>query len=178
LLKIVKDISNLKILLNMKEKLFVVEKSNIDKKGMFATKDINKGTHVVEYVGEKITKAEGDKRSEELLELAEKDSGMSSVFVFELDDKYDIDGNVDHNLAKFINHSCEPNCEVNIIDNHIWIIAIKDIKKGEEITYDYSYDLEDFQDHHCKCGSKKCFGFILDGDLWDQGREILKKKNK
>merc|ERR1712167_421045 len=75
--------------------------------------------------------------------------------------KYDIDGGVLRNHARFINHSCDPNCEVEITNNEIWISAIKNIKKDTELTYNYGYPFDsDFEDHICKCGSKKCVGYI------------------
>jgi len=77
-----------------------------------------------------------------------------------------------------INHSCDPNCEVEIIRGHIWITAIKDIKKGEELGYDYGYDYDDFKDHPCKCGSKNCIGYIVAEEHWPKVKRALAKKNK
>ena len=100
-----------------------------------------------------------------------KKNGM--VYVFELNKKYDIDGSVKENHAKLINHSCGPNCEVEIVNNHIWISAIKNIKKNQELNYNYGYSFDtDYIDHICKCGSFKCIGYILDEDEWPK----LKKK--
>ena len=100
-----------------------------------------------------------------------KKKGM--VYVFELNKKYDIDGSVKENHAKLINHSCGPNCEVEIVNNHIWISAIKNIKKNQELYYNYGYSFDtDYIDHICKCGSFKCIGYILDEDEWPK----LKKK--
>ena len=63
------------------------------------------------------------------------------VYVFELNKKYDIDGGVARNYARFINHSCDPNCEVEITNNEIWISSIKRIKKYTELTYNYGYPI-------------------------------------
>ena len=105
-----------------------------------------------------------------------------SVYIFELNKKYDIDGSPLYNKARYINHSCEPNCEVDINDDHIWISSIKNIKKGTELSYDYGYefDKDDYKDHICKCGSNKCIGFIISSDQWDKYLRHIKKlvKNK
>ena len=99
------------------------------------------------------------------------------VYVFELNKRYDIDGDVDYNFAKFINHSCNPNCEVDIIDNEIWISSIKRIKKGDELFYNYGYPFDtDFVDHICKCGSRNCVGYILSDNDWHKLKKELKKK--
>lgn len=146
----------------------VIGNSKIHSSGIYAKEAIPKGAKVIEYVGEKITKEESEKRADDQLEFSKSNPQLGAVYIFELDDEYDIDGNVDYNHARFINHSCSPNCEVDITDGHIWIIAIKDIKKGEEIIYNYQYDIEDYQDHPCKCGSPNCVGYILDEDHWDK----------
>ena len=90
--------------------------------------------------------------------------------------RYDIDGDVDYNFAKFINHSCNPNCEVDIIDNEIWISSIKRIKKGAELFYNYGYPFDtDFVDHICKCGSRNCVGYILSDNDWPKLKKYEKK---
>jgi len=137
-----------------------VEDSGIHGKGVFALKDIPKETKIIEYVGKKITKAEADKIADEQYEKGE--SGEEGhVYIFELNKRYDIDGNVDWNPARLINHSCDPNCETEGDDGHIWILAMRDIKKGEELSYDYCYDIDDVEDHPCRCGAKNCCGFII-----------------
>ena len=102
------------------------------------------------------------------------------VYVFELNKRFDIDGDVDYNFAKFINHSCNPNCEVDIIDNEIWISSIKRIKKGAELFYNYGYPFDtDFVDHICKCGSRNCVGYILIDNDWPKlNKELKNKKGK
>ena len=99
------------------------------------------------------------------------------MYIFELNKKYDIDGFFRYNKARYINHSCNPNCEVDIINDRIWISSIKNIRKGQELSYDYGYefDKEDFRDHICKCGSKNCIGFIISQDDWGKYLEYLKK---
>jgi len=160
--------------------MWKVKKSKVHGSGIFATKDIKKNTKIIEYLGEKVTKKEGDKRSAERIKnfLGKKDAG--SVYIFELNKKYDIDGNTEYNNAKFINHSCNPNCEVDIVKNHIWISSIKKIEKGDELNYDYGYpfDKDDFSDHICKCGSHKCIGYIISQDDWPKYKKFLKKNKK
>ncbi|RME55377.1 SET domain-containing protein-lysine N-methyltransferase [Candidatus Woesearchaeota archaeon] len=146
--------------------MIIIKKSSIHNKGVFASRDIAKGTKVIEYVGEKITKKEAEKRALKKLNKHKKNPDQGAVYIFELNSRYDIDGDVPYNDAKYINHSCNPNCETQIINNRIWIVAIKDIKKGEEITYNYGYDLDSYKDHPCKCGSKNCIGYILAEEHW------------
>ena len=162
--------------------MWKVKKSKIHGSGVFAAKNIKKGTRIIEYIGEKIKKSEGDKRSERRIKkfLDSKETG--SVYIFELNKKYDIDGSPEYNKARYINHSCDPNCEVDIIDDKIWISSIKNIKKGVELSYDYGYEFdEDFRVHPCKCGSQSCVGFIISSDAWKKYLLLLKKiinKNK
>ena len=156
--------------------MWKVKKSKVHGTGVFALENIKKGSHIIEYIGEKITKKEGDKRSAERIKnfLDKKNEG--SVYIFELNKKYDIDGSPLYNKARYINHSCSPNCEVDIIDNKIWIISIKKINKGDELNYDYGYpfDKDDFDDHVCKCGSKKCIGYIISTDDWGKYKKYIK----
>jgi hypothetical protein len=130
-----------------------VRESKIHNKGLFAKKDIPKGTYMIEYVGEKISNDEADA-------ISEKETSVGVIYLFELDKKTTIDGNVDWNPAKYINHSCDPNAESINDEGHIWIEAMKNIKKDEEITYDYCLETDDFKDHPCRCGSKKCKGYL------------------
>jgi len=142
----------------------VVKKSGIHQKGVFAKKDIPKGTRIIEYVGERVTHVEADRRTK------------SRIYAFILNKRYCIDGNVTYNTAKYINHSCDPNCEVDIIRGHIWIIAIRNIKKGEELNYNYNFEYDkDYKDDPCKCGAKRCVGYILDEDDWPKLKRAKKK---
>ncbi len=164
--------------------MWIVKKSKVHGHGVFANSKISKSEKIIEYIGEKISKKEGDKRSNARLTkyLGSKKTG--SVYIFELDKKYDIDGSPLYNKARYINHSCDPNCEVEISNGRIWISSIKNIKKGEELTYDYGYefDSDDYKDHVCKCGSKKCIGYIISSDDWPKfGKfinRLIKKRNK
>ena len=158
-------------------KIWKVKRSKVHGSGVFATKNIKKNTRIIEYIGEKITKKEGDKRSAKRIKDYLNSEETGSVYIFELNKKYDIDGSPEYNTARYLNHSCNPNCEVDVIDNEIWISSIKNIKMGTELTYDYGYefDQDDYKDHLCKCGSKNCIGFIISSDHWEKYLKHLKK---
>jgi len=162
---------------SMTQKIWFKKKSPLHGSGLFAKTNIKKGQKVIQYIGDKVTKREGDKRADKQIRKAKKDKNNGMVYVFELNKRYDIDGDVDYNFAKFINHSCNPNCEVDIIDNEIWISSIKRIKKGAELFYNYGYPFDtDFVDHICKCGSHNCVGYILSDNDWPKLKKELKKK--
>lgn len=150
----------------MTSQYIMVKKSGIHSTGVFAKKDIPEETKIIEYVGEKVTHTEADRRTN------------SKIFAFILNKRYCIDGDVLYNTAKYINHSCDPNSEVDIIKGHIWVIAAKDIKKGEEITYNYNFefDKDDFGEHPCRCGTKRCIGYIIDEDDWRKLKRRLKQQ--
>jgi SET domain-containing protein len=153
-----------------------IRKSKIHGTGVFAGRDIPADTVIIEYVGAKITKKESDRRYQVAWEKAENSNGeKGTVYIFTLDDRYDIDGDVSWNTAGFINHSCEPNCETDIIDGHIYIISIRPILRGEELSYNYGYDFESWQDHPCRCGAPNCVGYILDESHWPRLRRKLKQ---
>jgi SET domain-containing protein len=162
----------------------VIRRSRIHGTGAFARTDIPEGTRVIEYVGDRVTKAESDRRYQIAWERSQNGNGDEGiVYIFTLNKRHDIDGEVWWNTAKYINHSCDPNCETDIIRGHVWIIATRDIKKGEEISYNYGYDLDAWEDHPCHCGSEKCVGFIVDEEHWrnlrrrKRYRELLDGKN-
>ena len=157
--------------------MWKVRKSKIHGNGVFATKRIKKNTKIIEYIGEKIIKSEGDKRSAKRIKKYLNSELDGSVYIFELNKKYDIDGSPLYNKARYINHSCDPNCEVEIIEEKIWITAIKDIKKTDELSYDYGYefDSDDFRDHICKCGSKNCIRFIISSDQWPKYHKYISR---
>ena len=157
----------------MAQKLWFKKKSPLHGSGLFAKNDIKKGSKVIQYIGDKVTKREGDKRADKQIRKAKKDKNNGMVYVFELNKRYDIDGDVDYNFAKFINHSCNPNCEVDGKGLKLWISSIRDIKKGEELSYDYGFGYdEDYKQFPCKCGSKNCCGYIVRAE----SRWRIKKK--
>jgi len=144
----------------------IIRSSDIHAAGCYTTAKIRKGTYVVEYTGPLITPEQAD----------EIYDGRSTTYLFGLrDGKQIIDG---HGTAMFINHSCDPNCETDEIDGHIWIIAIRDIEADEELTYDYMlYDGAEDDPAPCSCGAKNCRGTMYsEEDLRRQKR--LKRKKK
>lgn len=144
--------------------------------GLYAAKDIPKGTRVIEYVGEKISKAESDRRDEE--RRARQEAGDDGcVYLFELNERFDIDGDVAWNTARLINHSCDPNCETEYAKGGIWISALRDIAAGEELNYDYGFDWDNWQDHPCRCGAPTCCGYILKkSQRWRVRRALAQAK--
>ena len=136
-------------------KLYNIKKSNIDKRGLYASKNIKAGEKIIEYVGKLISKKETESNP--------KFDNERDIYLFNLNEKWDLDGDYHWNTARLINHSCSPNCEVEGKGLKLWISAIKDIKKGEELSYDYgfSYSKEDLDNFVCKCGSKNCCGYIV-----------------
>ena len=125
-----------------------------------------------------MSRKEGDKRSEKRIKKYLNSKKTGSVYIFELNSRYDIDGSPKYNKARYINHSCNPNCEVEIIRGRIWIVSIKNIKIGIELSYDYGYefDEDDYADHVCKCGSKNCIGYVISSDDWHKFRKHRKNK--
>jgi len=160
--------------------MWKVKKSKIHGSGVFATQYIKKNTQIIQYIGKKVTRAEGNLRSEKRLKKFLNSEEDGSVYIFELNSKFDIDGSYLYNKARYINHSCNPNCEVDIKNDEIWISSIKNIKKGDELSYDYGFefDEDDFMDHKCKCGSKKCIGFVISSDDWKKYKRYLNKQIK
>lgn len=154
--------------------LYEVRESAIHNTGIFAAADIPPDTRIVEYVGEKITKKESERRGIALMEKA-KQTGDAAVYIFTLNSRYDLDGAEGHNPARYINHSCDPNCEAFIERGRIFIYSKKAIRKGEELTYNYGFDLDTWEDHPCLCGTERCVGFIVDEKHWPKLRRILKR---
>ena len=134
-----------------------VRKSRIAGLGLFAAQDIKKWTRILPYIGEKISKAESARR------LAQ-----GNVYIFTFNDRYDIDGKIRRNTARYINHSCDPNCDVDITTRAIWIVALRHIRDGEELTYNYGYEYDPatYRDFPCRCGAKHCRDYILAQRYW------------
>jgi uncharacterized protein len=129
--------------------------------GVFATKRIKKGARVVEYLGERVSHAEADRRYDD------KDENDNHTFLFIVDGRTVIDAGVDGNEARFINHGCDPNCESVIEERRVFIEAIRDIAPGEELTYDYQIQREAHDPPNidvifaCRCGAATCRGSML-----------------
>lgn len=152
-----------------------VRLSPIHGRGVFATRPIRAGTRILEYIGERIDKEESNRRGLELFEQSQK-TGGASVYIFDVNDEWDLDGNKEYNDARLINHSCAPNCEMVNDDDRLFLYSLRDIRPEEEITFDYGYDIEHFLDHPCRCGAPNCMGYIVSQSQWPQLRRILKKK--
>ena len=148
--------------------LYKVKKSNIDKRGLYASKNINSGTKIIEYIGKLISKKE--------TETNPKFDNEKDIYLFNLNSKYDLDGDYSWNTARLINHSCNPNCEVEGKGLKLWITTIKDIKKGEELSYDYGFGYDvDYKQFPCKCGSQNCVGYIVrEGSRWRINKKFKK----
>ena len=136
--------------------LYRIKKSNIDRKGygLYAIKDIKEGTRILDYVGNIITK----KQTED----SEKFNNKKPIYLFNLNSRYDLDGDVSWNTARLINHSCSNNCDYEGKGLKLWVVTIKDIKKGEEFTCDYGFGFDaDYKQFPCKCSAKNCCGYII-----------------
>ena len=141
--------------------MFRVRRSPIHGTGVFATRRIRRGTRVVEYGGERVSHDEADRRYEH------KPHDDNHTFLFTLNARTVIDGGAGGTAARFINHSCEPNCESVIQGGRIYIEAIRTIQPGTELSYDYMIDRDatDPPDidtiFACRCGSAHCRGTML-----------------
>jgi hypothetical protein len=151
-----------------------VRNSTVHGSGVFATRAIKKGERIIEYLGERVSHKEADRRYEL------KDEGDSHTFLFIVDSKTVIDAGTDGNDARFFNQSCDPNCESTVERKRVFIDAMRDIAAGEELTYDYQI-YRDWDDPEnidqvfaCRCGSPKCRGTML----WPPEPKKKKKKAK
>lgn len=152
-----------------------VRGSDIHGRGVYAAKAIPKATKIIEYVGELIDKKTSEKRGISLHAKSLK-TGDAAVYIFTLSKRYDIDGNVPWNTARLINHSCEPNCEAWIEGRKIFIHSLTDIKAGDELTFDYGFDVDCYEDHPCRCGRNGCVGYIVSRSQWGDLKDRLEKK--
>ena len=140
---------------------FEIRRSRIRGRGAFARRKIRKGTRIIEYTGERVSHEEADRRYDD------EHMARHHTFLFTLDKKTCLDAAVNGNDARFINHSCDPNCEAVIDKGHIWIEALRTIEPGDELVYDYQYEREDDASdgdeklYPCRCGSASCRGTIL-----------------
>ena len=144
----------------------ITRSSDIHAAGCFTLEDIPRGTVVLEYTGERISKEEGDRRY--------KDRSFTYLFGVGRGDIV-IDG---HSMAMFINHSCKPNCEIDEIKGRIFVKALRTLKAGEELTYDYwLYDGDD--EAPCYCGAKSCRGSMYSPqELKRMKRKAAKEKRR
>ena len=138
---------------------WIIGPSKIHGRGMFAQTLIPKGARILEYQGDKISKSES-------LQLCE----AQNEYILSVSKRFDLNGNVEWNPARFLNHSCDPNCEALLERERIWIMAIRDITVGEELTFNYGYDLEDYRHYPCNCGAAACTGFMIAEEFFDYVR--------
>lgn len=136
-----------------------VGRSHIEGTGVFAKRRIPRGTRIFEYVGEHLTLS---------ALLTEAPSGdVEHTYYFRLNESIVIDGSVGGNDSRFINHSCDPNCEAYVFDDRMYIYAMRDIARHEELTFDYQLqspvagEIDGDGGHPCRCGSKNCRGTLL-----------------
>lgn len=141
---------------------FVVRHSKIHGNGVFALVDIRKGERIIEYKGKRRTWVDAS------ADYPEAPKGEPEhTFLFSLDDDMVIDGNIDGNSARWINHSCAPNCEAVDDKGRIFIEAIRHIRPGQELNYDYNLQFEERytaavkKRFPCWCGNKTCRGTLL-----------------
>src|SRR5262249_8177604 len=129
--------------------------SRIDRQGLFATQAIQQGTRILPYVGEKITSAERARR------LA-----AGNAYIFHLNYRYAIDGAALDNTARYINHSCDPNCVVEKAHDTLWIVALRDIHAGDELSSNYEYDATQYARMPCNCAAAHSCVYILAQLYW------------
>ncbi len=145
----------------VRKPMFRVRRSRVHGLGVFATRRIRKGTRIVEYLGERISHREADRR------YATKAPNDNHTFLYIVDRGVVIDAGVDGNDARFINHGCDPNCESVTENRRIYIEAIGTIQPGDELKYDYSIgrDKDDPPNideiYACRCGVESCRGTML-----------------
>ncbi len=146
----------------------VTRRSQIHGNGVFAATDIPAGTRLIQYKGRMITHAQSDA-------LYPESADTGHTFLFVLNEKYVLDANREGNSARWINHSCDPNCEAVLVENEhgdprrdrVYIESIRDIRAGEELTYNYGIVLDVAHTKAmkriwaCRCGSANCTGTIL-----------------
>ena len=140
---------------------FKLVDSGIHGKGVVATQPIAAGQRLIEYEGERISNAEADRR------YPFDENKAQHTFLFSVNSRTIIDAASGGNVSRFINHKCEPNCEAVIERGRVFIHALRDIKPGEELGYDYWFVLDEPHNaankalYKCNCGAKNCRGTML-----------------
>jgi uncharacterized protein len=162
---------------NSASPIYEIRTSPIHGRGLYAARDIAKGERVVEYLGEKVTKAESERRGNAMLESSKK-TGDGAVYIFILNKTHDIDGSVPENDARLMNHSCNPSCEASIERGHIWYFAKRRIPQGQELYINYGFDIENWEDHPCKCGAPICVGYIVAQNQWPKLKRRIAQRDQ
>lgn len=138
-----------------------VRRSGVHGKGVFALVDLPKGVTVIEYVGEVISWTEAQRRH------PHDPSDPNHTFYFHIDETRVIDASHGGNSARWINHSCDPNCEADEVDGRVFIKTVRPIKAGQELSYDYGLIIDQRHtprlkaEYPCWCGTRKCRGTLL-----------------
>lgn len=139
----------------------IVRRSRIQGRGVFATRDLAEGECIIEYTGVLLTHAQADAQCDD------ESMRRHHTFLFAVDGRHVIDASRSGNDARFINHSCEPNCESVIVRRRVFIHALRDIRAGEELLYDYwyvtdgDYTLDDLRRvYPCSCRAPTCRGTL------------------
>ena len=147
--------------LEKKRRRIVVRNSSIHGRGVFALRRIPKGTRIIEYKGKLITDKEADRRYSRVHEHS------PHTMLFSLEGGWVIDATRRGNSARWINHSCAPNCDIEEEGRRIFIESRRDIHPGDELTYDYNLQIGEKhtraakREHACFCGSRRCRGTML-----------------
>ena len=141
--------------------LYRARRSRIHGRGVYAARRIRKGARIIEYTGDRISHDEADRRYED---RAEDDN---HTFLFIVDRRTVMDAGVGGNDARFINHSCDPNCQADETDGRVFIEALRDLAPGEELFYDYGLVIDEpytknlKRQYVCRCGADGCRGTLL-----------------
>lgn len=151
-------------------------RSDVHGNGVFAVQDLAEGETLIEYKGQVISWKEALRRH------PHDPAQPNHTFYFHIDDGRVIDGNVEGNAARWINHSCEPNCEADEVDGRVYIKALRNIAAGEELNYDYGLVIDEpyteklLSEFPCWCGSEMCRGTLLTPKDEDEEKDKKKKK--
>lgn len=143
-----------------------IRRSRIHGRGLFARRDIAAGTRLIQYIGRRIPK-----------DYSEELCLKHNAYIFSLNEQEDMDGKVSWNPARLINYSCEPNCDAELDDrDRIWIISRQTISRGEELTFNYGYDLKDFMNYPCNCGAATCLGYMVAEEWFPTVRRMVAER--
>ncbi len=157
---------------------FEIRDSPVSGRGAFAIRPIRKGERLIEYVGERIPHPVADERYD--------DDSMDEhhTFLFTVSSRTVIDATHGGNESRYINHSCDPNCETEIERGRVFIYAIRDIAVGEELAYDYAYERSGDETekeerlYACRCGTAKCRGSIMEPRAEYEKRRRAKERER
>jgi SET domain-containing protein len=141
---------------------FEIRDSPIAGRGAFALRRIARGERLAEYVGERITHSEADRRYDD------DSMGEHHTFLFTVSSRTVIDATVEGNDSRYINHSCDPDCESEVVRGRVYILALREIAAGDELHYDYAYQRDGTESeaeegqYRCRCGTHRCRGSIME----------------